>query len=309
MRPALAVALILLAAACDGDPARSSATPLDSTLAVNGTELFVHREGRGEPIIVIHGGPLLDHGYMVEPLRPLADRYTLVFYDQRLSGRSAGSVDSASVTIRNFAEDVDAVREALGYDRVHVLGHSWGGLIAMRYAIDHPDRVRSLILVSPMPPTTEMWQEAERVLAGSVQPEDTAGMGELRTSDAIRTGEPAAIEQLLRMSFRGQMYDPDAAASLRFRIADDYGLRSSQFGLLLPELVRYDVRNGLRELDVPVLIVYGAAEVGTAPAIAAFRDALPRAQIARVPLAGHFAFVERPGHFNQITGVFLNRLR
>lgn len=285
---------VLLVACGRTDSARLAITPVDTVIAVNGTRLFVHREGRGDPMIVIHGGPLLDHGHLVEPLRPLGDDVDLIFYDQRLSGRSAGTVDSASVRLDVFAEDVDAIRAAFGFDRVHVLGHSWGGLIAMRYATTFPDRVRSLILVSPMPPTARLWQDAEQALASSLTAEDTAGMGALRASEGITAGRPEAIEELLRLSFRSQVHDPADAATLRFHIEPDYGERSRQFGLILRDLTGYDEREALRSLDVPVLILYGASETAARAGTDTLAATLPHARVTAIPETGHFAFIERP---------------
>lgn len=299
------VALLTLLAACTPGDRNGPRIASDTLLAINGTELFVHREGAGEPVLVIHGGPLLDHGYMTDPLRPLTEEFELVYHDQRLSGRSAGTVDSASVRLGTFAADVEALRATLGPDPVHVLGHSWGGLIAMRYAIAHPDAVRSLVLVSPMPPTAKLWQDAERALSASLQPEDTAGMAALRASPGITSGAPDAIEALLRLSFRSQMHDPADAASLAFEIADDYGSRSRQFGLMLADLRAYDLLADLRGVSVPVLIVYGASETGVEPGIQALRDALADVTVVRVSEAGHFAFVERPDQFNRIIRSFL----
>ena len=111
----------------------------------------MHREGSGEPAIVIHGGPLLDHGYLQPYLAPLGDELELIFYDQRLSGRSDGVVDSASVRLDTFVDDIEALREALGLERVHLIAHSWGGLLAMKYATAHPDRGKVVLLPGGSP--------------------------------------------------------------------------------------------------------------------------------------------------------------
>ncbi|MDX1675859.1 MAG: alpha/beta fold hydrolase, partial [Longimicrobiales bacterium] len=213
---------------------------MDTLLTVNGTELFVHREGTGEPVVVVHGGPLLDHGYLVEPLRPLTDGHELIFYDQRLSGRSAGRVDSASVRLDTLVADIEAIRTSLGLGRIHLLGHSWGGLLAAKYAASHPDRLRSLVLLSPLPPSAELWQAEREAQAAALEPADTAGMGALRSSEAIRRGESDAVETLLRMSFRGQFRDPSRAMELEFHIPEDYVARSRQLRYLAGDLTDYD---------------------------------------------------------------------
>lgn len=76
----------------------------------------------------------------------LTDAYRLVFYDQCGSDRSLAPLDSASITLENFLADLDAVSEAQGLEQMNLLGHSWGGLLAMLYASRYPDRVKSLIL-------------------------------------------------------------------------------------------------------------------------------------------------------------------
>lgn len=290
-----------------GRTERDARPGTDTVLAVNGTELFVRRVGGGEPLMVVHGGPVLDHGYLVEPLRPLGDDFELVFYDQRLSGRSAGTVDSASVTLGNFVADIESIRSELGLGRVHLLGHSWGGLLAALYALEHPDRLRSLVLVSPMAPSAELWQREEKAARGRTAPDDTAGMGALRSSEAFRAGEPAAIERMLRMSFRGQFADPSDASSLDFHIGEDYRQRSRQFGYLMSELSSYDLTDRLPRLEVPTLLVYGDVEVGADVGADTLRSLLPRASMEVIPGAGHFSFVERPEAFLRLVRDFLGR--
>ena len=123
------------------------ATPPDSVeglMAVNGTELFVKRVGSGPPMLVIHGGPLMDHGYLLPWLEPLSRERELIYFDQRLSGRSRGTADSASVRLDTLVADMEEIRQALGLERWDLMAHSWGGLLAQRYAILHPERVASM---------------------------------------------------------------------------------------------------------------------------------------------------------------------
>ncbi|MGK7312619.1 MAG: protein-L-isoaspartate(D-aspartate) O-methyltransferase [Candidatus Longimicrobiales bacterium M2_2A_002] len=277
----------------------------DTVLSVNGTELFVHREGTGEPVLVVHGGPVLDHGYLVEPLRPLAGEFELIFYDQRLSGRSAGTVDSASVRLDTFVADIEAIRAELGLGRVHLMGHSWGGLLAAKYATIHSDRLRSLVLLSPLPPTAALWREEQRAEGAAIEPADTAGMGALRSSDGLVEGDPAAIEALLKLSFRGQLHDPSLADSLTFNIPDDYMERSRQFGYMAGDLAAYDLRPALSGMDVPTLLVYGRAEVGATIGRDAWVASIPHTTAVAIPDAGHFPFIERPDEFTRVVRAFL----
>lgn len=307
MNPYHAVTLLpLLFLACAGAEKEAMfEAPSDTLLSVGGTELFVHQEGSGPPLVVVHGGPVLDHGYLVAPLAPLADSRRLVFFDQRLSGRSAGAVDSASVRLDTLVSDIEALRKELGLDRIDLLGHSWGGLLAARYALLHADRLRSLILVSPMAPSAELWREEEALLRSYLSPEDTAGMGELAASPDFQDDDPAAIERMLQLSFRGQFADPSLADSLRFHIATDYRERSRQFGFLMPDLLSYDFADQLAELEVPTLVVYGAQEPGMTVGADTLERLLPVVRVERIEGAGHFAFLERPERFRSALLRFL----
>jgi proline iminopeptidase len=281
--------------------------PSDGLLPVNGTRLFVHREGEGEPAIIIHGGPVLDHSYLVPYLAPLGEDVELIYYDQRLSGRSDGVVDSASVRLETFVEDLEALRQALGLDRVHLIAHSWGGLIALSYAIAHEEHVRSLVLVSPMPPSAELWRREQESVARARTSEDTLGSGELQESAAFAAREPAAVAAALRQSLRSQFRMPDRAEELDFHIEPDYAERSRQFGFMLPDLMSYDLLPSLSAVDVPTLVIYGADEPAASMGGEALLRTLPGAHRVVISRSGHFSFIERPRAFLAAVRTFLPR--
>jgi len=267
----------------------------------------VHREGSGEPAIVIHGGPLLDHTYLQPYLAPLGAELELFFYDQRLSGRSDGAVDSTSVRLDTFVDDIDGLREALGLERVHLIAHSWGTLLAMKYAVSYPDRLRSLMLLDPMAPTAALWREEERALAASLAPQDTAGAGALRATEAFAAREPAAMKAVLRHSFRSQFRDRALSEELIFHIGDDYLERSRQFGFMIGDLSTFDLIEELQGVDVPTLVLYGEDEPGVSIGGDAILEAIPRAQRVTIPDTGHFPFVEQPEAFLEAVRAFLAR--
>lgn len=313
--------LLLLLAAC-GTPATEvpvdepSAAPTpgapavtrEGLLPLNGTELFVRRMGAGEPIVVVHGGPVLEHGYLLPHLAPLADQYELILYDQRLSGRSAAEVDPASVTIAEFVEDIEALRRELGLESFHLMAHSWGGLLAQRYAILHADRLRSLILLDSMAPSAELWQQEEAELSGRITEADRAAREELMASEAFTNREASAIRDLLLLSFRVQFTDPTRAAELDLYVPDDYMARSARFGALGPELESFDLRGALATVPTPALILYGADEPAAALGGAALEEALPRAQLVTIAGSGHFPFIEQPAAFLAAVRDFLRAL-
>jgi pimeloyl-ACP methyl ester carboxylesterase len=123
----------------------------ETRIPAGNTSLYARAIGQGRPMIVLHGGPDFDHGYLLPDMDRLKDAFRLVYYDQRGRGRSAGSVRPEDVTIASEVEDLDRVRRHFRLDAPALLGHSWGAVLALEYAIRHPTRVSRLVLMNPAP--------------------------------------------------------------------------------------------------------------------------------------------------------------
>jgi proline iminopeptidase len=124
--------------------------------------LYVDVVGHGDPVVLMHGGPSADL-WTMGAFRQLADQFTLVFYDHRCNGRSTGP-DVSSMTWENLTADADALRERLGFERWAVLGHSFGGHVALEYALRYPRRVSRLVLVDTGADAHWARENAPRVL-------------------------------------------------------------------------------------------------------------------------------------------------
>jgi proline iminopeptidase len=304
--PARTVTALAAAAAVAACSEQSTGFPSTEGLrAVNGTELYVKRVGSGDPIVVVHGGPVLEHGYLLPHLLPLARSHELVFYDQRLSGRSAGTVDSSTVRLSSFVEDIEALRVSLGLGRIVLMGHSWGGLLAMEYAVRYGEHLRALVLLDPMPPSAALWQREESIFAARVTPRDSADLAALRATEAFARREPAAVERALRISFLPQFHDRTRIDALRLYVPADYAKRSRQFGFMMADLLSFDLLDSLSAVTVPTLIVYGADEPAADLSGPALVEHLPRGRLVTVEGAGHFPFIERPEAFLSTVETFL----
>jgi proline iminopeptidase len=305
LAPALWLATALLA--CE-PPAKTAGTLTAPALTpVNGTELFVTRLGEGEPIVVVHGGPMLEHGYLLPHLEPLAETHELILYDQRLSGRSAPEVDSASVRLQTYVDDIEGLRTTLGLGRITLMGHSWGGLLAMKYAIRYGDNLESLILLNPMSPSSALWQQEEQALAELVTDADRAEMQTIRQTEAFAQRRPEAIAELLRTSFKAQFYDRSLINELRVYVPDDYASRSAQFGYMMADLADFDLLDALTGVDVTTLIIYGAAEPAAEIGGPVLDERLPNSELVVIENSGHFPFIEQPDTLFATVLDFLNR--
>src|SRR6184192_4979383 len=137
----------------------------ETTVELNGVRLYTRRVGQGPPVVVLHGGPGAHHDYLLPQYDHLAEGgRALLYYDQRGGGRSPVPRD-VPVGWREHVADLETLRDHWELDRLTLLGYSWGGLLAVLYALEHPDRVGRLALVAPAPLTARWREEFERRLS------------------------------------------------------------------------------------------------------------------------------------------------
>ena len=147
--------------------------PLDGYLPVENARLYYREIGQGQPIILLHGGPDFDHTYLLPDMDRLSDSFRLIYYDQRGRGKSVANVQPEDVSLESEMQDLESVRDYFRLESAVVLGHSFGGLLAMEYAIRHPDRVSHLILMNTAPASYEDWmllrQDRRRTTTGDLE--------------------------------------------------------------------------------------------------------------------------------------------
>jgi len=192
MRVNIATLGVLLAAlmACESPVAVTAEGNLPNDAGIRLHYIVV---GTGpDTVIVLHGGPGLHSAYLLEALRPLAPRRTLIFYDQRGRGRSDPPADSLGYSATQDATDLESVRRFFHLEQFAVVGHGWGAGLAALYAMDHPDRVSRLLLISPMFPRGDyLWDLTMRHADGR----DTSGLDGLMAArqSGLDTRDPVAF--------------------------------------------------------------------------------------------------------------------
>ncbi len=190
--------------------------------------LFVDVIGQGYPLLFMHGGPSLDHWSLV-PFRQCADRFTLIFYDHRCNGRSVGPPVS-SMTFENLTADAEALRQKLGFERWAVLGHSFGGHVALEYALRYPGSLSHLVLLDTGGEARWSQQNAADLLA--------------------RRGYSPKKVELVRRWFNGE-FAPHEYVPMALRIADAY---SHHFSLWLT--ARQEIQGGWRMRYRPQAFIF-----------------------------------------------------
>src|SRR6185369_16302589 len=109
--------------------------PTESRIQIGDSSLYVREIGKGRPVIVLHGGPDFDHSYFLPDMDRLKDKFRLIYYDQRGRGKSADNVRPEDVTLVSDLNDIDKVRQHFKLNSVVLLGHSWGTVLALEYAL------------------------------------------------------------------------------------------------------------------------------------------------------------------------------
>lgn len=290
-----AAILLLLLGSLAVSRQESSAQDIAEELKANGILLHTVSIGSGVPIVMVHGGPGLDHGYLLPGMQPLGRTHRLILYDQRGVGRSGGDLDSASINMDNYLRDLDGLRVALGLERLNLAGHSFGGLIAMLYAIRYPDRVESLILINTVEPGQRFRaQQAERQRTMRT-PEDSAAIARLLETEAFRTRQPEVVSEIMRLSFRSTFADPSKADRLSVNLAPGTAKNGSRVAeLLVGPLGAYDFWEELSGIRARTLIIHGEKDVIPLEMAEQLRVAVPGAELLVVPGAGHFPHLEEP---------------
>jgi proline iminopeptidase len=265
--------------------------------------LYCRDVGVGHTIVVVHGGPDFDHCYLLPELDRLADSFRLVYYDQRGRGRSAEGVRPQDVTIRSEVEDLDRVRNHFGLESVAVLGHSWGGVVAMSYAIRHSDRVSHLLLLDTAPASAGDWRQLRESLVERRPAEDRAEMERIAASDAFQRGDRQADAAYNRNHFRMTLRQPELLEALVARLRSD---SYTEEGVLLARAIEHrlyeetsgspewDLFPALRALDLPTLLLHGEHDFIPVELAARIADAIPDARLSVLPGCGHFTYLEAP---------------
>ena len=283
---------------------------VDGLRLINGTQLFCKSIGNGVPLVIIHGGPGLDHSYLLPQMGKLADTYELIFFDQRGCGRSSIRLDSTAMTLDALVQDIDGIRDAYNLNTMNLMGHSWGGLLAMFYAIKHGDRLNSLILVNSTPPTSELQSASFRTIAQRTSREDSLTQASLMQTDEFKRRDPSAMQTFFRSLFRGAFRYRFMADELTLTFGQDYGERSKLVGYLAkdPQLRTYDLLSRLDTITCPVLIIGSDYDLAPPEGNEEIHRHIKDSRYIVLKNCGHFPFIEAPTQFFPAVRDFLERV-
>jgi proline iminopeptidase len=285
--------------------ARTSAQESGKTFESSGAVIYfeVRGTGAGTPLFIANGGPGFDHSYLhcSNAWDSLAKHRAVVFYDQRGNGRSGALKAGQSCTLADQIADLDALRSHLGFARIDVLGHSWGGYLAMAYAARHPDRIRHLIICDSAAPK---WQDTI-FLFKDVFPEGVARQDALNFAQTLGDDEAGreSLREYLSMLFVSTQKRDEFLAK-----ANSYAFNRGVNQILNQDLQKFDLNPELPKFKFPTLVITGRYDINVAPAVAyRIHKAIPNSRFAVFERSGHLPFYEEPEGFVSLVEEFLSK--
>jgi proline-specific peptidase len=262
-------------------------------------------------LLCLHGGPGIPHDYL-ENLEDLADRRTVVFYDQLGCGNSERPDDPSLWTLDRAIEELTAVREQLGLERIHLFGNSWGGWLSLQYVLDRKPRLQSLIL-SSSPPSVSRWiadaNELRHQLPEDVQrvldhheakeyfacPEWFGAMAVFYKRHVCRADPwPDGVERAFGPGFGAQVYNTMWGPS--------------EFGPVTGNLKNWDVTDRVHEITLPTLITCGRHDEATPAHVTDMHRRMPGSELVIFEHSSHMAFIEERAAYIKTVNDFLERV-
>ena len=257
--------------------------------------------GNDTPLVLVNGGPGFDHTYLHTSTAwdALAKNRRIVFYDQRGIGRSAPLKPGQSCTLADQLDDLEALRAHLGFEKVDMLGGSWGGFLSMAYAARHPERISHLILVDSAAPK---WSDTI-FLFDQVFPETTER--EAAGAFARELGAKAADDALIREYLSMIFYSPEKREAFLAQVGPGaYNKEVNQ--KVTADLARFDLNPEIQKFLFPTLVITGRYDMNVAPLVAyRIHKNIPGSRFVAFERSSHLPFTEEPEAFARTLEEFL----
>lgn len=261
------------------------------------------------PLLVLHGGPGFPHDYLTDLARLADDGRPVVFYDQLGCGKSDHPEDPALWVMGTFVDELAAVRAALGLDRVHLLGHSWGGWLALEYTLGKPAGLASVVLASTCASLPAFAAETRRLKQSL--PRDTQEVLDRHEAEGT-TGEPdylaAALAYYRQWVCRLDPFPAHVLHSFLNSSDDVYQLMQGPEWNVTGNLKDWDVTARLGEIGLPVLVTSGRYDEMTPALVEPLVAGITGAEHVVFQDSAHLAMAEEPDRYRQVLGSFLDQV-
>ncbi len=287
----------------------------------NGVMIYYEEFGKGEPLLILHGGPGASHDYFLPYLVPLAKHNKLIFIDERGSGQSEKLQDVSKYTVENMVEDAEAVREALHLGKINLLGHSCGGVLAQAYALKYQKNLLHLILCSTFPSTSQMNKVFVK-MKENMTPELRDKIDKMEKEGLYNHG--AAYEKnrytddymvaawgegyfpYLYQNRPDPNYDPVANGVMSWDLYREMWGSDGEF-IIDGNLKSVEYVDKLHTIKVPTLITCGDHDECDSSLSKEMHEKIAGSKLVIFPKSGHMTFVDQPDMFIKTINDFLHK--
>ena len=267
---------------------------------INGVNHYYNITGKGDTLITLHGGPGLSHKYMMPQMDALlSSDFTLLFYDQRGSGWTGGVEDTTKLTMDTFVEDLEQIRIHFGISKVHLLGHSFGGLLAMYYGIAHPSHVGSLVLVDPDAASYALRTPYQiETINARITEKQWEYLDSISETTAFKNYDPASYDSYYKMYLTSYFAHAKDTAKLYLGF-DSTNVKKIDItnNYVRKDLGEYDIHHTLSSIHCPTLILQGTESVFSIDGAEAIHTHIPNSELVIFENCGHFEYIESPVKF------------
>jgi proline iminopeptidase len=281
----------------------------DGFVNVTGGKIYYKIVGDGPktPIILLHGGPGGTHVSM-KSLEALGDERPVIFYDQLGSGKSDKPTDKSLWVAGRFVEELGQIREALGLEPLHILGHSWGTMLAASYLLTQPKGIKSVIFSSPClsaPQWTADQNVHRKALPEDIQEILTKHETE-DTTDSKEYEEAVKVfnkRYVYRLDTKPEELNSDDAKSNKDVYLTMWG--PSEFHAT-GNLKTFDVTSRLSEIELPALFTCGRFDEATPATTEGYSRNIPGSKFHVFENSAHLGYLEEPEEYVRVIREFLH---
>jgi proline-specific peptidase len=285
-------------------------TQREGTIAVPGGNVWFKRVGGGAgwPLLAVHGGPGLPHDY-ISSLQRLADEREVIFWDQLGCGKSECPSDVKLWTMERSVAEMDAVVRALGLNRFHIFGHSWGGMLAQQYVLDTAPGAASLTISNSTASIPQFSDTVARLKSGL----DRATQSAIDRHEAAGTTHSAEYQAAIRIwneTYLCRLLPWPAELTEAFQ-GMGIEIFETMFGPSAFHIVgtirNWDVFERLAEIALPTIVIAGRFDGGAPEHMREMHQRIEGSRFELFEASSHMPFIEEPDRFDQVMRGFLRQ--
>lgn len=278
------------------------------SLRSDGLTIYYETEGKGNPVYLISGGPGITPFYMRTISAELSQKYQTVLIHQRGTGLTKAPVNEKTIDIVKYVNDIDAVKEKLNHGKITLIGHSWGGMLAMNYAALHPEEIDRLILVSSGSPDLSFYNYLVDNIYSKLS-EDAQYSSQVLLSLLSLDGNDNETNQIWlefqNIVNQGYVYDKSKAREIGNFTKEDFNVPAFRMMNLSMRKAKWDLKQDLEKLNINTLIIQGRQDPVGIETANLTNETIKDSKVFIIESCGHFPWIEQPDVFFKTISEFL----